>query len=97
METNDVEEIFKLHEATSDCPVAKNFYTILYSHMCSAVNAMKEDMERVTPETLIKELKGLLGRDAPHKATAFTFREPNAFARLPRPFHRDEKFRQNSL
>ncbi|MCD8191500.1 MAG: Rrf2 family transcriptional regulator [Oscillospiraceae bacterium] len=65
VETNDVEEIFKLHEATSDCPVAKNFYTILYPHMASAVNAMKEDMEKVTLETLIEELKDLLGPAAP--------------------------------
>ncbi|MCD8039818.1 MAG: Rrf2 family transcriptional regulator [Lachnospiraceae bacterium] len=60
METNDVEEIFKLHETNSDCPVGKNFYQILYPHMASAVNAMKADMEQVTLETLIGELKGLL-------------------------------------
>ncbi len=60
VETNDVEEIFKLHETNSDCPVGKNFYQILYPHMASAVNAMKTDMEQVTLETLIDELKNLL-------------------------------------
>ncbi len=60
VETNDVEEIFKLHETNSDCPVGKNFYQILYPHMASAVNALKTDMEQVTLETLIGELKCLL-------------------------------------
>lgn len=60
VETNDVEEIFKLHETNNDCPVAKNFYQILYPHMESAVNAMKANMEQVTLETLINELKYLL-------------------------------------
>ncbi|MCD7866583.1 MAG: Rrf2 family transcriptional regulator [Clostridiales bacterium] len=60
VETNDVEEIFKLHETDSDCPVGKNFYHILYPHMASAVNAMKTDMEQVTLETLADELKCLL-------------------------------------
>lgn len=60
VETNNVEEIFKLHETDSDCPVAKNFYRILYPHMVSAVDAMKESMEQVTLETLIDELKCLL-------------------------------------
>ncbi len=60
VETNDVEEIFKLHESNNSCSVGKNFYQILYPHMASAVNAMKEDMEKVTLETLIDELKNLL-------------------------------------
>ncbi len=60
VETNDVEEIFKLHETNSDCPVGKNIYQILYPHMASAVNAMKTDMEQVTLETLTGELKSLL-------------------------------------
>lgn len=60
VETKDVEEIFKLHEINSNCPVGKNFYHILYPHMASAVNAMKTDMEQVTLETLAEELKYLL-------------------------------------
>ncbi len=59
-ETNDVEEIFKIHETSTSCPVGKNFYQILYPHMVSAVNAMKADLEQVTLETLIHELKCLL-------------------------------------
>lgn len=61
-ETNDVEEIFKFHETelNNSCPVARNFYQVLYPHMKSAVNAMKTDMEKVTLETLINELKCLL-------------------------------------
>ena len=57
VETNDVEEIFKLHQTDSDCPVAQNFYQVLYPHMASAVDAMKESMEQVTLETLMGELK----------------------------------------
>lgn len=60
VETNSVEEIFKIYEGNDDCPVGKNFYQILYPHMASAVNAMKENMEQVTLETLIGELKCLI-------------------------------------
>lgn len=60
VETNDVEEIFKLHETDSDCPVGKNFYQILYPHMEAAVNAMKAEMKQVTLEKLMDELKCLI-------------------------------------
>ncbi|MCD7755655.1 MAG: Rrf2 family transcriptional regulator [Firmicutes bacterium] len=60
VETNDVEEMFKIHETSSTCPVGKNLYQILYPHMASAVNAMKADMEQVTLESLMAELKELL-------------------------------------
>ena len=60
VETNDVEEIFKLHETDSDCPVGKNIYQVLYPHMASAVDAMKANMEQVTLETLLNDLKSLL-------------------------------------
>ncbi len=60
VETNDVDEIFKLQESTNEGFVAKNFYQILYPHMASAVDAMKADMEKVTLETLIDELRTLL-------------------------------------
>lgn len=66
-ETEDVEEIFKFHEAESSnsCPVTRNFYQILYPHMESAVNAMKTDMEQVALEALIHELKCLLQNKLP--------------------------------
>ncbi|MCC8051555.1 MAG: hypothetical protein LIP10_13030, partial [Clostridiales bacterium] len=48
------------HETDSDCPVGKNIYQLLYPHMLSAVDAMKESMEQVTLETLLNELKSLL-------------------------------------
>ncbi|MCD7829611.1 MAG: Rrf2 family transcriptional regulator [Clostridiales bacterium] len=60
VETNDVEEIFKLHETDSDCPVGKNIYQILYPHMLAAVTAMKGSMEQVTLATLLEELESLL-------------------------------------
>lgn len=60
VETNDVEEIFKLHEMDSDCPVGKNIFQLLYPHMLDAVTAMKDSMEQVTLETLVDELKPLL-------------------------------------
>ncbi len=56
VETNDVEEIFKLHKTDSTCPVAKNIYQVLYPHVFDAVNAMKDSMEQVTLEALLNEL-----------------------------------------
>jgi len=55
-----VEEIFKLHETDSTCPVGKNIYQLLYPHMLDAVTAMKDSMEQVTLETLLDELNALL-------------------------------------
>ncbi|MCD8361592.1 MAG: Rrf2 family transcriptional regulator [Lachnospiraceae bacterium] len=60
VETNNVEEIFKIYEGNDTCPVGKNFYQVLYPHMASAVEAMKASMEQVTLEALIGELKCLL-------------------------------------
>lgn len=60
VEANDVEEIFKLHETDSDCPVGKNIYQILYPHMLAAVTAMKGSMEQVTLASLLEELESLL-------------------------------------
>ncbi|MCD8341709.1 MAG: Rrf2 family transcriptional regulator [Clostridiales bacterium] len=60
VETNDVEEMFKLHETDSDCPVGKNIYQLLYPHMLAAVTAMKGSMEQVTLGTLLDELNDLL-------------------------------------
>lgn len=57
VETKDVDEIFTTYEGCSDCPVGQNFYQILYPHMKSAIDAMKMDMEKVTLETLMGELK----------------------------------------
>ncbi len=62
VETNDAKKIFKLHETDSDCPVGKNFYQVLLPHMVTAVNAMKTNMEQVTLETLMNELRELLKR-----------------------------------
>ncbi|MCD8147335.1 MAG: Rrf2 family transcriptional regulator [Clostridiales bacterium] len=66
VETNNVEEIFKLHETDSDCPVGKNIYQLLYPHMLDAVTAMKDSMEQVTLGTLLEELNVLL-KDFPAK------------------------------
>lgn len=60
VEPIDVDEIFAIHEGNCDCPVGQNFFQILYPHMKSAVEAMKQDMEKVTLETLIGELKSRL-------------------------------------
>ncbi|MCD8025540.1 MAG: Rrf2 family transcriptional regulator [Clostridiales bacterium] len=76
VETNDVEEIFKIHETNSTCPVGKNFYHILYPHMASAVNAMKADMEQVTLQTLIEELKSLLKDIKTEKNTEALAKQP---------------------
>lgn len=60
VETNDVEEIFKLHETDSTCPVGKNIYQLLYPHMLAAVAAMRDSMEQVTLQALLDKLKDLL-------------------------------------
>ncbi len=60
VETDDVEEIFKMYEGNGDCPVGKNIYQVLYPHVTSAVDAMKADMEKVTIETLLGDLKDKL-------------------------------------
>ncbi|MCD7840310.1 MAG: Rrf2 family transcriptional regulator [Erysipelotrichaceae bacterium] len=60
VETDDVEEIFKMYEGNGDCPVGKNIYQVLYPHVASAVDAMKTDMEKVTIETLLGDLKNKL-------------------------------------
>lgn len=57
VETNNVEEIFKIYEGNSDCPVGKNIYQLLYPHMESAIDAMKANMEQVTIDSLLNELK----------------------------------------
>lgn len=57
VELNDVKEIFNMYEGNDCCPVGRNFYQILHPHMVSAANAMKADMEQVTLETLMAELK----------------------------------------
>ncbi len=60
VETNEVEEIFKMYKGNCQCPIGKNFYQILYPHMESAMDAMKADMETVTIETLMSELQAVL-------------------------------------
>ncbi len=75
VETNDVEEIFKLHETDSTCPVGKNIYQLLYPHMLDAVTAMKDSMEQVTLGTLLDELQSLL-KDFQPEETAKCIVEP---------------------
>ncbi|MCD8328944.1 MAG: Rrf2 family transcriptional regulator [Ruminococcus sp.] len=60
VELKDVNKIFNMYEGSGTCPIGKNFYKILHPHMVSASNAMKADMERVTLETLMSELKELI-------------------------------------
>ncbi len=60
VETPDADEIFKMYEGSDDCLVGRNFHQILRPHMVSAVNAMKEELERVTLKTLKEELQSLL-------------------------------------
>ncbi|MCD7958666.1 MAG: Rrf2 family transcriptional regulator [Ruminococcus sp.] len=57
VETDDIREIFKIYEGNCACPIAKNLSVVLYSHMASAVEAMKAEMEKVIVEALIAELK----------------------------------------
>lgn len=64
VDTNDAEKIFKLHETGSDCHVGESFYQILLPHMVTVINAMRANMEQVTLETLMNELKQLI-KDSP--------------------------------
>ncbi len=70
VETESVEEIFKIHDEDSESPIGKNFYRILYPHMESAVSAMKASMEQVTLETLREELTALMHSGEAEDVTA---------------------------
>ncbi len=59
VETDNVDEIFKIYEGNGLCPVGKNVYHILLPHAESAVAAMKADMEKVTIATMLEELSSL--------------------------------------
>ncbi|MCD8329631.1 MAG: Rrf2 family transcriptional regulator [Lachnospiraceae bacterium] len=76
VETHDVEEIFKLHETDSTCPVGKNIYQLLYPHMLDAVTAMKDSMEQVTLGTLLDELQSLLKDFHPEEAATCIMEPP---------------------
>ncbi|MCD8010141.1 MAG: Rrf2 family transcriptional regulator [Lachnospiraceae bacterium] len=76
VETQDVEEIFKLHETDSTCPVGKNIYQLLYPHMLDAVTAMKDSMEQVTLGTLLDELQSLLKDFQPEEAAKCIMEPP---------------------
>ncbi|MCD7728237.1 MAG: Rrf2 family transcriptional regulator [Ruminococcus sp.] len=60
VELKDVNKIFNMYEGSDTCPVGKNFYQILHPHMVAASNGMKAEMEKVTLETLMSELKEML-------------------------------------
>lgn len=49
VETELTEEIFKFHANTSgQCPIGGNIRDLLFTHLDSAVNAMKAEMTKVT-------------------------------------------------
>lgn len=56
VETNNVEDVFKLYEGNDDCPVGKNIYQLLYPHMGSVLDALSTSMNQITIQTLLDEL-----------------------------------------
>ena len=67
VELEDTERIFNMYEGNDGCPVGRNFYRVLHPHMVSAARAIEKDMEQVTLEALITELKELLKNSAEGK------------------------------
>lgn len=57
VESSDVEDVFKIYEGSSDCPVGKSFYELIYPHMEDSIKAMSENMKQVTLQILLDELK----------------------------------------
>ncbi|MCD7808530.1 MAG: Rrf2 family transcriptional regulator [Erysipelotrichaceae bacterium] len=56
VESNDVEDVFKIYEGNVDCLVGKNIYQLLYPHMESALEALSNNMNQITIQTLLDEL-----------------------------------------
>lgn len=57
VESSDVEDVFKIYEGSSDCPVGKSFYELIYPHIEDSIKAMSENMKQVTLQILLDELK----------------------------------------
>lgn len=64
VETDDIDEIFKFHEGSGSCAVGKNIYQLMHPHMSDALAAMKNELQRVTIDTLQSELYEMLADQA---------------------------------
>ncbi|QQO07851.1 RrF2 family transcriptional regulator [Breznakiella homolactica] len=56
VETDDIDEIFKFHEGSGSCAVGKNIYQLMLPHMDTALGAMRDQLRKVTLDTLTGEL-----------------------------------------
>ena len=57
VESDDADEIFKIHSNTSgNCPIGSKVRSLLSPHLDSAVAAMKAELSKVTLSQLIDEL-----------------------------------------
>lgn len=61
VETDETDEIFKFHEGSDRCPVGKNIYGLMRPYVDNAISAMKTELERVSLDTLMKDLQRTLG------------------------------------
>lgn len=64
VETDDIDEIFKFHEGSGGCAVGKNIYQLMLPHMNDALRAMREELQRVSIDTLRSELYVMLAEQA---------------------------------
>jgi DNA-binding IscR family transcriptional regulator len=63
VESLDIEDIFPIRPSVSDtCPVGGNIHTLLERHLENAVNAMKEELSRVSLGDVKEELDTHLQR-----------------------------------
>ena len=61
VESDETDEVFKLHQNTSEtCVVGSNIHELLTPHLDEAVNAVKSVFSKVTLADLIQELYGMI-------------------------------------
>ncbi len=60
VEATNAEEIFRHQETTTTCPIGRNFYEVLSPHVTDVLNAVKEELEKISLESLKGELQSLL-------------------------------------
>lgn len=64
VETDDIDEIFRFHEGSGSCAVGKNIYQLMVPHMDDALAAMRNELKRVSIDTLCLELQEMLALQA---------------------------------
>ena len=61
VEQTNTDDIFAFHKHPNEhCPIGSNIYGILKYHLDDSVNALKEELSKVTITMLVNELRSLL-------------------------------------